>query len=139
MYLTESLEVLRRYKEVLRTSSGRHLEDVSCKRLEDVSWKTSWGRHKKRLSRLPFQTNLRRLWEPKLRCFYDVFATLCVGWDLVLVRPILLLKGNRCFIASHTNQNYHLHVKENKDFKLWRRLWKKVFLCKFLKIFCNFS
>ena len=48
-------EVLRRLKDVLRTSFGRHLEDVS--------WKTSCGRLKKRSSRLPFQTNLRRLWD----------------------------------------------------------------------------
>ena len=48
-----------------------------------------------------------------------------LDWHFVLVTSILLLKGNRSFIASHTDQNHHLHVKENKDFKFMKKTLEK--------------
>ena len=45
-------------QDVTKTSSGG---------LENVFWKTSWRRLEKRSWRLPFQTNLRRLWNQNWR------------------------------------------------------------------------
>ena len=71
-----------RRKDVVKTSSfwsqkrlrfvwNGSCDDLFLRRPQDVFQETSWGRLKKRSSRLPFQTNLRRLWDQN----YDVFTT----------------------------------------------------------------
>ena len=63
IYKKKIEEVLRRLKEVLRTPPRRCLEDVL----------------KKASSRLPLQTNLRRLWDQNLDVFTTSLRRLCIG------------------------------------------------------------
>ena len=101
-------KVLTRLKEVLRTSPGRHLEDAPGKRPEDVSWKTSWGRlledvlttSLKKIVTTSISDQSKMSLRPKLRCFYDVFAT------------SLCRLGYRClqFYKDHLLQNFFKKV-----------------------------
>ena len=70
LWLKRSWE--RLLEEVLRASPGR--------RLEDVSWKRSRGRLIKRSLRLPFQTNLRRLWDQNQNVVTTFLQRVFVSW-----------------------------------------------------------
>ena len=131
-----------------RMSWGRFLEDVfrtsRRRRLEDVSWKTSWRRLKKSSSRLPFQTNLGRIWGQNWDVFTTSLQRLCVGW-VAWFSLLLEILGNMCiviifvksvtswilkltltFLSSHFLLNQKFRTKRCKYLKNEKNFWHEI-------------